>query len=77
MFDIVFTLNFITAEGEESDSNGEATRIPLNESLTRFHQMRKRSDLQLIKCVQQKSLGSQYVESYPLSQVRTFSSFLK
>ncbi|XP_076060926.1 adenylyl cyclase 13E [Oratosquilla oratoria] len=49
-----------------------STERPLTESLTRFHQLRKRSDLQLIKCVQQDSSHRQYIMASALSNVTLF-----
>ncbi|KAK8722847.1 hypothetical protein OTU49_012083 [Cherax quadricarinatus] len=56
----------------ESGCGAEPCSIPLNESLTRFHQLRKQSDLQLIKCMQQAENHRQYIEAPPLSHTTLF-----
>nr|XP_027238963.1 adenylate cyclase type 9-like isoform X1 [Penaeus vannamei] len=60
------------AEMGESVSGAEPSSIPLNESLTRFHQLRKQSDLELIKCVQRDTNHRQYILAPPLSQLTLF-----
>ena len=45
----------------------EPSSIPLNESLSRFHQLRKQSDIQLVKCMQNDTNHLQYVVAMPLS----------
>ncbi|CAL4071234.1 unnamed protein product, partial [Meganyctiphanes norvegica] len=50
----------------------EPGKIPLNESLTRFHQLRKQSDLQLIRCMQLDNNHKQYIVAPPLSSVSLF-----
>lgn len=51
----------------------EACSLPLNESLTRFHQLRKQSDLQLISCMQHDSANRHsYMMQQPLSPTTLF-----
>ncbi|XP_045602391.1 adenylate cyclase type 9 isoform X4 [Procambarus clarkii] len=59
-------------EAGEGGCGPEPSSIPLNESLTRFHQLRKQSDLQLIKCMQQNENHRQYIEAPPLSHATLF-----
>ncbi|XP_042230398.1 adenylate cyclase type 9-like isoform X2 [Homarus americanus] len=59
-------------ETGEGGCVAEPSSIPLNESLTRFHQLRKQSDLQLIKCMQQDANHRQYIVSPPLSHATLF-----
>ncbi|KAK3876369.1 hypothetical protein Pcinc_009523 [Petrolisthes cinctipes] len=61
------------AEMGEGVCGVEACRLPLNESLTRFHQLRKQSDLQLIRCMQQDSTNHHsYMMQQPLSPTTLF-----
>lgn len=51
--------------------------MPFNESLTRFHQLRKESDIQLIKCIQKDTnhrhiVASPLSSSFPLSRTTLF-----
>ncbi|XP_066952169.1 adenylate cyclase type 9 isoform X2 [Macrobrachium rosenbergii] len=56
----------------ECGSGPEPSSIPLNESLTRFHQLRKQSDIQLVKCMQNDTNHRQYVAALPLSRTTLF-----
>ncbi|KAK7079286.1 Adenylate cyclase type 9 [Halocaridina rubra] len=56
----------------EGVSGQEPSSMPLNESLTRFHQLRKQSDLQLVKCIQNDANHRQYIVASPLSPTTLF-----
>ncbi|XP_071526446.1 adenylate cyclase type 9 [Panulirus ornatus] len=56
----------------ESGCEAEPSSIPLNESLSRFHQLRKQSDLQLIKCMQKDIDHRRYIVAPPLSHGTLF-----
>ncbi|KAG0724804.1 Adenylate cyclase type 9 [Chionoecetes opilio] len=60
--------------GEGSCRLQEPSSMPLNESLTRFHQLRKESDIQLIKCIQKDTQKdhSRHIVASPLSPATLF-----
>ncbi|MPC51059.1 Adenylate cyclase type 9 [Portunus trituberculatus] len=58
-------------ETGEGSCRLEPSSMPLNESLTRFHQLRKESDIQLIKCIQ-KDTNHRHIVASPLSPATLF-----
>lgn len=59
------------AETGEGSCRLEPSSMPLNGSLTRFHQLRKESDIQLIKCIQ-KDTNHRHILASPLSPATLF-----
>ena len=48
------------------------TSVVLHASLSRFHQLRKQSDLQMIRCIQEDESHRVYFKNPPLSQITLF-----
>lgn len=48
------------------------TSVVLHASLSRFHQLRKQSDLQMIRCIQEDESHRVYFKRPPLSQITLF-----
>ncbi|XP_050692917.1 adenylate cyclase type 9-like isoform X7 [Eriocheir sinensis] len=59
------------AETGEGSCRLEPSSMPLNGSLTRIHQLRKESDIQLIKCIQ-KDTNHRHIVASPLSPATLF-----
>ncbi|XP_050692910.1 adenylate cyclase type 9-like isoform X6 [Eriocheir sinensis] len=58
-------------ETGEGSCRLEPSSMPLNGSLTRIHQLRKESDIQLIKCIQ-KDTNHRHIVASPLSPATLF-----